>query len=536
MNKTAKNLTSRTRGAVIVTRVSTGKQDQDSSSPESQLEACRAKALSLGLPIIAEYYDGGVSGAFLLTRAGMQAALADLQAGRADTLITFNIDRYSRDREHQEQIKKAVRSAGGRLVFTDAEYTDNAAGNLNFNIRGDFAVFEREHFRERSMLGKRTFAENGIQTSRAYPPFGYFIPTKADVMRGEFPLELLGRYVINEPQAVIVRRIFEGYSSGTHSMHRFCMELNAEGVPTPRGASAWRPATIKAILANPVHKGQPAYGKVQHRKEESRLQQISPLTGLPFRCPIARQPNDPAEWVQLSAPPLVSEETWDQAQARTTHNKSHKGGQPARIRLLSGRLVCPICGGGMRFIQTKKEKWDCYECARHVASMVAGMSPECERTSYHRLMLEAAAIQSLTEIVERPESVKAQISHYLTAERETGVGNREEARQEMAALDKALRDLAGDEAAAVQAQIAGIRAGASPDAYAAVFADLAARRKDMEDRRGILRRSLDAAKGGGHLPKAVLKKRCAFKDWQIYASCWPRRTCRRRVSGIYLAP
>jgi len=87
-------------GAVIVTRVSTGKQVQGTSL-EEQVEACRAKALALSLPIIAEYEDAGISGGFLLLRGGMQAALADIQANRANTLITATMSRYSRDKEHQ---------------------------------------------------------------------------------------------------------------------------------------------------------------------------------------------------------------------------------------------------------------------------------------------------------------------------------------------------------------------------------------------------------------------------------------------------
>ena len=43
--------------------------------------------------------------------------------------------------------------------------------------------------------------------------------------------------------------------------------------------------------------------------------------------------------------------------------------------------------------------------------------------------------------------------------------------------------LDAEEQATVQAQIAGIQVGASPNAYAA---DIAARRKDLEDRCGVL--------------------------------------------------
>ena len=134
------------RGAVIVTRVSGHEQDKNGTSPEPQLAACRLKAASLGLPIVAEYYDAAVSGASLLLRAGMLQAIADIRAGRADTLVSFNIDRFSRHREHQERIKREVQSAGGRLVFCDADYADDAAGNLSFNIRGDFCRFRARSF------------------------------------------------------------------------------------------------------------------------------------------------------------------------------------------------------------------------------------------------------------------------------------------------------------------------------------------------------------------------------------------------------
>jgi hypothetical protein len=47
---------------------------------------------------------------------------------------------------------------------------------------------------------------------------------------------------------------------------------------------------------------------------------------------------------------------------------------------------------------------------------------------------------------------------------------------ELKHVDIALARLKTEEVAAIQAQIAGIRAGASADAYASVFADIAARR------------------------------------------------------------
>jgi len=123
MNTSSNREADRARGAVIYTRVSGGEQDKHGTSPETQRDACRAKALSLGLPVVAEYYDGGVSGGFLLARKGMQAALGDIQTGRADTLICAALSRYSRDVEHQQAIKKAVQSAGGSSWWTSSRAT-----------------------------------------------------------------------------------------------------------------------------------------------------------------------------------------------------------------------------------------------------------------------------------------------------------------------------------------------------------------------------------------------------------------------------
>ena len=71
-----------TYGAIIYARVSSEEQVKNTSIG-GQLDACRAKAQELGLPIVAEHKDEGVSGTFLKARPGIQAALRDIEAGAA---------------------------------------------------------------------------------------------------------------------------------------------------------------------------------------------------------------------------------------------------------------------------------------------------------------------------------------------------------------------------------------------------------------------------------------------------------------------
>ncbi len=220
-------------GAVLYTRVSTGEQDKHGTSPETQLAACRKKAEALGLPVVAHYHDGGISGGFLLTRPGIQSALADITAGRADALICANLSRYSRDVEHQQAIKKEVRAAGGRLVFCDMDFDDTPEGDLAFGVLGTFAEYERKIIRARTMRGKRKRAEEGQQPQRSRPAYGYHIVTNAEVAAGLYPAEMRGRYLVQEPMAAVVRRLFADYHSGSLGLSRLCLALNQEGVPTP---------------------------------------------------------------------------------------------------------------------------------------------------------------------------------------------------------------------------------------------------------------------------------------------------------------
>lgn len=490
MNKPA---ASRTRGAVLYTRVSGGEQDKHGTSPETQREACQAKALALSLPVVAEYYDGAISGGFLLARPGMQAALADIREGRADTLICPSISRYSRDVEHQQAIKKAVRAAGGRVVFCDMDFDDTPEGDLNFAIQGGFAEYERKVIRKRTMGGRKKRAEEGRQPAPSRAPLGYHVVQKADVLRGDFPFDLLGRYVVDETRAPLVREMFSRYASGQATLAGLCRDLNARKVPTPRGAEVWWPSTVQAILVNPAYKGEPAYGRTISHTDEGRLSAGHPVTGRPLTTPRYREAAPAGHAITLSAPPLVTAAVWDEAQRRMGINRTYQGGNPKRARMLSGRAFLS-CGHGAVYQPASGRSPAYYHCGlrqralRTVGAAGSGCEADCCRADVAERSVAFAFLSAARD----PKALADAQRLYEGRKEAAATEHSPEARRELAALDRDLTRLRNEEAAAVQAQIAGIRAGASPDAYAAAFADIAARRKDMEDRRGRLSRALAA--------------------------------------------
>lgn len=482
-------------GAVIVTRVSTGEQVRHGTSLESQLDACRAKAKALSLPIIAEYEDAGISGGFLLSRAGMQQALSDIKAGRADTLICFSMSRYSRDREHQEKIKKEIRAAGGQVVFCDMDFTDSAAGNLQFNVSGDFAVYEKENFRERSMLGKRTRAENGLQSARRTPPFGYHIVMKVDVLREEYPADALGKYFIIEERAAVVREIFARYTARTASLLEICHDLNKRGLPPPGSGRCWHPSTLSGIVSNSAYKGEAVYGKDIHRRDEMRRLEINPRTGEPMKAIDSQRPAPQENRTIIPCPAIVTEAEWEKAQ-EIMKSRSHLGGNPQRLRMLSGRIFCAECGSRMALTSTPRHGYKregVYYCSAHHRQNqrfmpTAGIHP-CSPLGHKRPTVEQSVINAFEQAAQKPHVVRNALKAYR--QERPAATDAADARREIATIDRALEDMKAEEARIVSAQIAGIAAGASADAYAEAFAQIAAKRKDFQDRRGVLRQQLN---------------------------------------------
>jgi len=379
--------------AILYTRVSTCGQAEHGTSLDEQFASCTKRAEQLGAQVVGHEEDAGVSGGFYTARPGMQAALATIEAGQADTLIIANLSRFSRDREHQSAIKKRVQAAGGRLVFCDMDFDDTPEGDLAFGIMGTFADYERKAIRARTMKGRRRRAETGLQPSRGRSPYGYRVVTNGDVLAGLYPLETLGTYQIVEDEAKWVREIYRRYAEGA-SMERVCIWLNGQGVPVPKDGAYWRRTTIKRIIENPAYKGAPTFGKTENRYDEGRLNE---------GCKTPRfQRTRPAEqWIVLSCGPLVLPALWQACQDRIGEARARYSGNPKRKYLLSGLFRCPTCGGTLT-AQTKKEGLR-YRCrAAEAAHACGGDAGRCNLKQYDGQAAGDFLISAFLSLVQQP--------------------------------------------------------------------------------------------------------------------------------------
>jgi site-specific DNA recombinase len=127
--------------------------EQEFNSLDAQREACAAYVLSQrheGWSLLPDLYDdGGFSGGSM-DRPGLKRLLADIEAGRVDTIIVYKVDRLTRALSDFARIVEILDAAGASFVsITQSFNTTTSMGRLTLNVLLSFAQFEREVTGER---------------------------------------------------------------------------------------------------------------------------------------------------------------------------------------------------------------------------------------------------------------------------------------------------------------------------------------------------------------------------------------------------
>ena len=318
--------------AVIYARYSSDLQRD--ASIEDQIRVCKQLIKREGWRLVATYTDRALSGASHL-RPGYQKLIEDARKNELDVVVAEALDRISRDQEHVAAFFKQLTFAGVRIfTLSEGEISElhvGLKGTMNALFLKDLAAKIRRGQLGRLSLGR---SPGGL-------PYGY------DVIR-DFNADGepdRGKRRINEQQANVIRRIFGAYANGM-SARAIASQLNAEGIPAPRGG-AWNASTINGnrlrrdgILWNELYIGRLIYNRQRFVKD--------PETGR--RVP---KTNPPADWVVADLPELqiIDQPIWDQAQALKARSLGQKPQNCRRPRrLLSGLMRCGACGGAYTVI------------------------------------------------------------------------------------------------------------------------------------------------------------------------------------------
>ncbi|MGN6819197.1 MAG: recombinase family protein [Sphingomonas sp.] len=188
------------RCAVYTRKSSEEGLEQSFNSLHAQREACEAYILSQkheGWQLVPTAYDdGGFSGGSM-GRPGLQALLADVEAGLVDTIVVYKVDRLTRSLSDFAKMVELFDSKNASFVsVTQAFNTTTSMGRLTLNVLLSFAQFERE------VTGERI--RDKIAASKAKGMWmGGIVPLGYDCIDREL--------VINEAEAEQVRTLFRLY-------------------------------------------------------------------------------------------------------------------------------------------------------------------------------------------------------------------------------------------------------------------------------------------------------------------------------------
>ncbi len=456
--------------AIVYGRVSTDEQAENGTSLETQELTCLRRAAALGAQVVGTFRDEGISGGLYLTRAGIQAALRELEAGRANLLIVANLSRFSRDAEHQQSIRKRIERAGARLILCDMEIADTPEGDLQFGIMGQFAQYERQLIRKRTMTGRRHRAEQGAQPCRSQSPIGYHVVTNAEALAGLYGGATPGSYVVLEDEARIVRELFRQFAAG-ESLRNVARWLVANGVSTRRGGATWYAGTVRKVLCNPVYKGEPAFGRMTWRTDEERTRE-----GLSAQY---QRPSAAGSWVTMHCEPIIDAVTWNTVQERLKENQELQGGPSAARYLLSGVMRCTKCGRGMcaRWINRKNGGPRYYACPLAWKGMDVARR-QCTPGLHRADQIEPATIRTILYLAHHPGVFKVALAAYHRMHAGT---RSEDTATERTRLETELRDLTARETATARAQVDALMNGRSTDVYDRLLSEIHDQRQNCEN-------------------------------------------------------
>lgn len=261
---------------------------------DRQRELCLSIVATRGWELVDEYVDNSISATDAKkARPGYNRLTADLDAGRFDALVCYDLDRLTRQpRQLEDWIDAADRGALALVTANGEADLTTDSGRLFARIKLAVArseverksVRQRDAAKQRSELGRPPL---GVRLT-GYTPQGDLVPDEAEVVR-----QMFDRFAVGEPLRAIARTLTEA------------------GVTTRRGRP-WHPSTIRTILTNPRYAGRAVYQ--------------------------GQETGKPGGWV-----PIVDDAQFDAVQALLRDHGRRTQQTTERKHLGSGLYLCAEC-------------------------------------------------------------------------------------------------------------------------------------------------------------------------------------------------
>ena len=292
------------RCAIYTRKSSEEGLEQEFNSLQAQREACEAFINSQRhegwVCLRAAYDDGGFSGA-TMERPALQRLLADLAAGRVDTVVVYKIDRLTRSLADFAKIVEVLDAKGASFVSVTQQFnTTTSMGRLTLNVLLSFAQFEREVIGER-IRDKIAASKRKGMWMGGVPPLGYGVQER--------------KLVVIDRGADTVRLIFRRYAE-LGSVRLLQAELEARGIKS----KSWTSASGRLVGGKPFSRGA-LYLMLQNRTYLGKI--------------VHKGQFYPGEHT-----PIIDQPLWDAVQAQFAGNTARRqcGRRARQSSLLAGML------------------------------------------------------------------------------------------------------------------------------------------------------------------------------------------------------
>lgn len=279
--------------AVIYARYSCDKQNYQSI--EGQLRVCNKFANDNDFVIIDTYIDTATTGTND-KRNAFQQMLSDSAKKNFDFVIVYKNDRFARNRIESAINKKTLKDNGVKVVSATENIPDTPEGIILESLLEGMAEYYSVELSQKVKRGmnelflKKQYAGGNVL-------FGYDIVDK--------------KYVINEIEAEIVKKIFEEYVSGKPKA-TILKELSAKGVLNKNN----KPISISTL---------------------DRMLKNLKYTGIVM--------HDGKEYCDI-VPKIIDKDIFDKANLKRNNNQRKTTAKLTNY-ILSGKLFCGNCGKPM---------------------------------------------------------------------------------------------------------------------------------------------------------------------------------------------
>jgi len=281
------------------------------------------------------YIDGGYSGSNI-NRPDMQRLIEDVEDHKIDIVVVFKLDRLSRSQKDTLYLIEEVFNPNdcGFVSIKENFDTNTPFGKAMVGILSVFAQLERETILERTRIGRKKRAEEGLWYGTGNLPFAYDYDEKKGIL------------VPNKEKVEIVNKM---------------VELYLQGMPMTQVGALFglQDQTVRSIFTSPV-----GLGKIPYKDEIFEGQHE----------------------------PIMTQETYDKLQQKM---KERAVTYKHANYLLAGKIVCGKCGAKYRYQKagTSSIRLYCYSQQTSKKNLIKDAN--CDNRRYYDYEIEDHVIKDL---------------------------------------------------------------------------------------------------------------------------------------------